>query len=117
MKRFSALLVIGLLLVSAVAASATTTSISPSSQTHAHGVASQWGASWTGNSPFTVTWCYVSGVSCDAPYQTGNTSATNRHTFYPCVTTAFTQKLYVLDFLNNSSTKYSTATEYGGNPC
>lgn len=106
-----------IVVASVMVVTATTTSITPSSQTHAHGVQSNWLASWTGESPYTVTWCYVNGVSCNAPFQTGSTSKLYSHAFYPCTTTTFTQKLYVIDFLGNGSTRYSSATEYGGNPC
>ena len=92
-------------------------SISPSTQSHAHGVASSWTGSWSGSPPYSVVFHYGDGTSDPL----GNVTITSKgftHTFSPCTTTQFTQDLAVSDQVHDIPFHgHSTATETGGNPC
>jgi len=109
---------LAVILVTGVAspAAATTANISPSAQTHAHGVVSHWTVSWSGHSPF--TWIFTAGDG-QAWGQNGDThtSVYISYTFYPCSTTRYAQALSVWDAWNIGGGASSYATEYGGNPC
>ncbi|HJP88992.1 MAG TPA: hypothetical protein VJ850_08165 [Candidatus Limnocylindrales bacterium] len=97
-------------------------SVSPSTQTHNHGVASNWAHSWSGVSPFVVSFCpsvNTGNVICFGGYHTSTTSANRTYTFWPCVTTNFKNYAFVADDDGNGaqSNVYTHASEGGGNPC
>ena len=111
-----------LAVLSAVPVGATTADISPSSQSHAHNVASHWTASWSGRLLFNVDWEYGDGNGIS-----GN--ATNvvefglTYGWSPCPgdQTNYTQTLSVWDNITHGSSNFasdtSTAHENAGNPC
>lgn len=114
----SVMLAATLILGAVSPAAATTATISPSTQSHAHGVASQWNLSWSGHSPF--KWEFDFG---DGAY-TGSFGAwvsyTSKHVtyaFYPCSWTQFNQSLVVDDAWGIRGVRSSYASENGGNPC
>jgi hypothetical protein len=92
----------------------------PSSQSHAHGVASSWSLTWAGTAPYTIFWAY--DVNVPTWYWTiANTYTTSKNlsaTYYPCVTTKFTERMDATDHIPGSggSTKVFS-TEGGGTPC
>lgn len=96
-------------------------SVTPGTQTHNHGVASNWTQAWSGTGPFDVAFCPQQSpgpVYCFVSLS--NTSLTTKartYTFYPCVTTTFTQYAWIEDATGSSVTTYATAKEYGGTPC
>ncbi len=90
--------------------------ITPTTQSHAHGVASHWSLSWGGYSPYTVVWDRGDGSGLYWA-STTSTSYPDSHVFYPCTTTRFHQYLNVWDSHNNPAQDDSYATENGGNPC
>jgi hypothetical protein len=96
-----------------------TASIDPLSQTHNHGVASNWTLTWSGTAPFRTV-CFYYDSSTGEGWCLGNTyavGATTHRTFWPCVTKTYTQALNVTDWANSFDTAGSTAKEYGGTPC
>lgn len=110
-----------ILLTMAGSVSAVSQTVTPSTQTHGHGVSSNWTQSWGGSSPFDVafcpqntpapTYCFTSLTN------TTLTSKSRSYTFYPCVSTLFQQYAWVHDNVGASSTVYTTSREAGGNPC
>lgn len=123
MKRLIGFLV-GLALVLTVAAPAAAASafISPSSQSHGHGVASNWTLSWGATSPFHVEFYFGDGI-VDVWQNVSITGSGDSYTFYPCSTTNFHQTLKAWDGWNNTThtfkgfaTDTSTSQENGG-PC
>lgn len=93
---------------------------SPASQTHGHGVSSNWTLSWGYTSPYHVEF-YLGDGSFYLWQNTTATGAQASYTFYPCATTVFHQTLKVWDGWNNQYGTYkgyaqdaSTAQEAGG---
>jgi hypothetical protein len=122
MRRLARSLVVMGLLVAMLAtmtgsALANSATISPHSQTHAHGVKSTWGLSWTGLAPFDAIFSH--GDSTGIEIFTNGLSYNHSYTFFPCSTTTFTQILTVFDGHNPSlvAQDSSTSRESGGNPC
>lgn len=94
----------------------TTINLTPSTQSHGHGVSSNWTGSWSGTAPYGVTFAYGDGSSAPPLVNTNLTSKAYSHAFFPCTTDTFTQTLRVSD-QDNAKSKTSHATETGGNPC
>ncbi len=118
-KRLAASVIAALLTIALAGGAQATTSanLSPSSQTHAHGVQSTWSGSWSGTAPFGVTLYHGDGTT-ESLVNTYSTSYSNfKHAFYPCTTTTFTQHLRVSDQVGPLNSNYTTATESGGYPC
>lgn len=92
--------------------------ISPSYQSHAHGVASTWSLTWGGTAPFDVYFWYDWNGSVSwyalGTYSTGKSGLSEA--FFPCTGMTFTQELDVYDQLGDAYTT-SHAHELGGNPC
>jgi hypothetical protein len=99
-------------------AAATTATISPSSQSHAHGVASHWTTSWSGQTPIRQV-CFAYDVNNSSEggwclFTTSSTSRSDSHTYWPCTTKTFTQALEVYDWNYVRAYRTSNATEAGG---
>lgn len=120
MKRFLSSLAMAAVLLapSVVPAMATSATIAPHTQSHAHGVASSWSLTWGSVAPYDAYfWWDINDPSPD--WMILNTSTTSKHithTFYPCVGTNFHQELQVTD-QQALAFDTSTASEAGGNPC
>lgn len=115
-KRVTALMLGILLLVgqpgSVFAASA---NAEPETQTHNYGVPSTWTLSWGGDAPFDADFHYGDGwvhIWRDVFIVGANDS----HTYWPCYTTVFTQRLRVWDSDSGYGQDYTRATEKGGGP-
>lgn len=107
------------LLISAPVA-AISGSLTPSTQSHGHGVASNWTGSWGTHPTYDVHFCYVTGTSECASWLLNTNLVTKNwsHSFYPCSTTQFTQGMYVYeDPTGVDELLTSKATESGGTPC
>ncbi len=118
MKRACLALVLALVLVFQVPGTAfavLNVTISPSTQTHAHGVASHWSLSWNGQAAF--TWLFEYGDGAVIGDTRSTTSASTSHTFWLCSTTKYTQWLSVRDSTLDFGVMHSYAWENGGNPC
>ena len=116
MKRIQLSLALAAVLTATLVspALAVTDDATPESQTHAHGIASAWNGTWTGRSPYTVVFYYGDGGSHNLGTVT-YTSHSFSHTYWPCVTTAFTAHLDVWESLNDTPARdYVSATEAGG---
>jgi len=102
-------------------AEATTATISPLSQTHTHGQASNLTLSWTGVKPFRTVCFYYDKNDLNAGYwcyfSTSYDGVLTSNTFWPCTTTTFTQLLNVTDWNSNFKSTTSTSRENGGVPC
>ena len=97
---------------------ATSANISPHSQSHAHGQASSWTATWGDNGPYNAVFHPSTanpGLHEWARYGISYTSYYDSMAFYPCTGTTFRQQL-VIDDAYGSANHWSTATEAGG-PC
>lgn len=107
-----------LILPSVLPVLATSATITPSTQSHAHGVASSWSLTWGSAAPYDVYfWWDVNDSPADwILLDTTTTSKHITHTFYPCVGTNFSQELDVYD-QHALAADTSTASEAGGNPC
>ena len=95
---------------------ATSANISPHSQSHAHGQASSWTATWGDVSPYNAVFHPSTadpGLHEWAQYGISYTSYSHSMAFYPCTGTVFTQQL-VIDDAYGSANHWSTASEAGG---
>ena len=104
-----------------VGATQISASISPSTQTHAHNVASSWTGSWTGNTPFHVEFWYGDGFVTTTDL-TNSHSKAYTHVFAPCPgeATTYTQTLNVWDSWPGPgyfTYKNSVSHEAAGSPC
>lgn len=107
-----------LVLAVAVPASATTSNhVTPASQSHAHGVNSNWSGTWAGTGPFDWTLFHGDGSSDSAVNVTYTSHTFPGYAFFPCNTTQFTQHSRVSDQVGPLNSGNVTATETGGNPC
>jgi hypothetical protein len=109
-----------LALAAAPAVLAASADISPNTQTHNHGIASNWTATWSGTPNYDVFIWYDNTKSYNISII--NTSATSRgfsHAFWPCHDTTFTQEVDVYRHTTGAleALATSTATEKGGSPC
>ncbi len=109
-----------LLTVGAGSVIAASANVTPSSQVHAHGVASHWTLSWGGTSPYHVEF-YLGDGTVDIWQSTTIVGASDSYTFWPCTTTVFHQTLKAWDGWNDQYKTYkgdaqdsSTAQESGG---
>jgi hypothetical protein len=118
MRRILSAVVAAMLLGSqfVLPTTATTASISPTTQSHAYGVASTWTDSWGGSAPFEVRFFTGDGYVFAPVYNT-QTQMVVRHAFYPCRGTTYRQTLTVIDRINYGIATNSSATEGGGGPC
>lgn len=124
-RRVHVALATSIMLVIATAAPviAISQSVTPSSQSHAYGVASTWTQSWGGNAPFDVAFCPRNSPTptvCFTSLNNTNLVSRNRsYTFYPCRSTTFQQYAWVRDQggAGAQSTIYTYATEGAGAPC
>jgi hypothetical protein len=96
--------------------------ITPGTQSHAHGVSSNWAHSWSGVSPFVVSFCPSVNPGdpiCFGGYHTSTTSANRTYTYYPCSATQYKDYGFVADKdgNGNQSNLWTYATEQGGTPC
>jgi hypothetical protein len=108
---------LGLSMMVATTAIALTVDASPESQSHAHGIASNWTGTWHGSPPYSVTFFFGDGTS-DARGRVSYTSSSFSHGYWPCTTTTFTAHLDVDDQQSGQVVRdYVTARELGGNPC
>jgi exo-beta-1,3-glucanase (GH17 family) len=118
-KRISAMLLAAavILTVALPVAATTSNSLSPATQSHAHGVASQWSGSWSGTGPFSWTLYHGDGTSTSAANVAYTSHTFPTYAFFPCTTTTFTQHTRVTDQVGPLNSNDTTATETGGNPC
>ena len=99
-------------------AAAIASNISPFSQSHAHGVKSNWNLTWGTNPTYDVDF-WVDDNLFNPQWEALGTSSTSRAfswTFSPCTTTTFDQLLEVIDHYGTGQS-HSHATETGGMPC
>lgn len=89
--------------------------ITPATQSHAHGVASNWTAAWGGQATFDEHFSYGDGSSASWILNTTLTSKGFSHTFWPCAAQTFEQQHYVHeDPTGAEGLVTSHATEAGG---
>lgn len=94
-----------------------TVSLSPSSQNHSHGQASNWTGNWSGGpAPYYYNLNRGNGTT-----QSGSTSQTSKgfsYTYFPCTTTTYYQRLSIRDADGDLGVSNQTqSTEQGGSPC
>jgi hypothetical protein len=89
--------------------------LTPSSQTHNHGVASSWTGTY-GNGMQEIKFCYGDG-GCKETFNPSGNSMNYSHTFWPCFTTTYTQSFSGYDLFLTYLPKNSTSRESGGSPC
>ncbi len=104
-----------------VGATAISAKISPSTQSHAHNVASNWTGSWTGNLPFHIEFWYGDGFVTTTDLTSSHSKAYT-HLFAPCPgeATTYTQTLNVWDSWPGPgffTFVHSVAHEATGSPC
>lgn len=121
MKRFITAIALALTIAfgSSGIVSAISANISPSTQSHAHGVKSNWTLTWGGSQPFSVYFWYDVDSVPSWYWHISNTATTSKAlstAFYPCSTATIRQQLQVYD-QGGVAAKTSYATEQGGNPC
>ena len=91
-------------------------SISPSTQTHNHGVASNWIGHY-GNGMREIKFCYGDAAPCVETFNPSGNQKSYSRTFFPCFTTTFTQSFSGHDDFLTYLPVHSTAKELGGTPC
>jgi hypothetical protein len=100
------------------AAALTNMGVTPGTQSHAHGVASNWTATWGGQPTFDELFSYGDGSTAGWILNTTLVSKNFSHTFYPCTGHTYEQEHFVHeDPTGNNGLITSHATEAGGNPC
>jgi exo-beta-1,3-glucanase (GH17 family) len=120
MRRLLFAVVLGMsIAVVTTGASLATTSahLTPSSQSHAHGVASSWSGTWSGTGPFSWTLYHGDGSTESATNVTYTSHNFADYAFFPCSTTTFNQHIRVTDQVGPLNSNTTSATETGGNPC
>jgi hypothetical protein len=124
MRRTALSLVLagGLIMSAAVGpVAATTATVTPLTQTHAHNVSSHWTGSWTGRTNFHTEFDY--GDTFYTPYDGALTSKSYSYLFSPCPgdQTTFYQLLQVWDNVGHGASLYaaqsSSSHENSGTPC
>lgn len=115
-KRVALLSLALLLLFAAPAQAVTFANLEPESQSHAHGVSSNWTGTWSGGPCLWAVYLgYGDGFSTST--NTCLTSKSYSHTFWPCQNTNFTQTFRVTDQNGDRKIDNTTAFENGGTPC
>lgn len=116
-RRLAPLIAVLLMLTLISPVSGAGANAEPETQQHAHGVASVWNLTWSGDAPFDYNFHYGDGfvrvrLNTFAVAENGV-----RRTFFPCSTTTFTQWFRVWDSDAGYAYDFTTAKETGGNPC
>lgn len=112
------IVVIAAVLAGAGIAYATSSGITPNTQTVHSGNQVSWTGTWSGTPPYTVDFYYDLGNSADHTHLvTSSTSHTFTYTFYDCTDTTHTQYLQMTDSDGLFSGSESSTVVIHGNIC